>query len=68
MTPGQREMLELILETRQLPGEIHLAVELLLAQEDGAVSKEQVHTLVIDLLKCPEIEEADVRVGGIIER
>jgi hypothetical protein len=66
MTPGQREMLELILETRQLAPEIILAVRLLLDQEDGAVTKDQVHSLVMDLLVAPEIEDADVTVGGII--
>ena len=68
MTPGQREMIEVILETRQLPNEIRLAVELLLEQEDGAMTKDQVHHLVMDLLECPEIEDSDIRVGGIIER
>lgn len=68
MTPGQRLMLETILETRQLPPEISLAVRLLLDQEEGAVTKDQVHTLVIDLLHLPEDEDAEVRVGGIIER
>lgn len=67
MTPGQREMLEAILETRQLGPEIVLAVELLL--RDGAdMTKDQVHQLVIDLLKMPEHEEAEFRVGGVIER
>lgn len=68
MTPGQREMLELILETRQLPPEISLAVRLLLDQVEGAVTKAQVHTLVIDLLKTPELEDAEIRVGGVIHR
>lgn len=67
MTPGQREMLEAILETRQLGPEIVLAVELLLRDGDG-MSSDQVHGLVIDLLKMPEHDEAEFKVGGIIER
>jgi hypothetical protein len=61
-------LIETILETRQLAPEIVLAVQLLLDQEDGAVSKDQVHQLVVDLLMTPEIEDAEIRVGGIIHR
>jgi phosphoribosylformylglycinamidine (FGAM) synthase PurS component len=68
MTAGQRMLIETILETRQLAPEIVLAVQLLLDQEDGAVSKDQVHQLVVDLLMTPEIEDAEIRVGGIIHR
>lgn len=67
MTPGQREILEAILDTRELGPEIVLAVELLL-QDDAEMTKDQVHQLVIDLLKMPERDDAEVRVGGIIER
>lgn len=68
MTPGQREMLELILETRQLAPEVVMAVKLLLRQQEGAVTKVQVHQLVVDLLMAPEMEDVEVRVGGLIHR
>lgn len=61
-------MLEAILETRQLAPEVVQAVEYLLAQEDGAVNKDQVHTLVMELLAAPEMEDVGIHIGGIIER
>jgi hypothetical protein len=60
-------MLEAILDTRELGPEIVLAVELLLRDGED-MTKDQVHQLVIDLLKMPEQDDAEVRVGGIIER
>lgn len=66
MKPGQREMLELILETRELGPEIVLAVELLL--RDDTMTDRQVNDLVMELLKMPEQDDAEIRVGGVIHR
>ena len=71
MTPGQREFIEVIMDTRQFPPEIVQAVEVLLSQPSGAISKDQAIHLIQDLLKAPEKDDwRDLgwRVGGVIER
>ena len=74
MTPGQREFIEVILETRMFPEEIVAAVEVLLAETNEAVTKDQAMHLIQNLMKAPERDldeysgDMGRHVGGVIHR
>lgn len=63
-TAGQRRLLELLMETRELDPEVIAAVELLLKED--LLEEEQVVDLVSALMEAEEDTSSGQHVGGII--
>lgn len=64
MKLGQKKLLELLLEDRELEPEVVAAVQLLLKED--LMEDEQVIDLVTALMQAEEDEDSGMRVGGII--
>lgn len=63
-SPGEKKLVELLLESRELCDEVVAAVEGLLGDE--TVTVEEGRALIEALLKAPELA-GEWRVGGIIK-
>lgn len=71
MTPAQVDLIECILDSREVPDEVQRAIDMLMKEDQevpGMVTKEQATDLILTLLRVECSEDASYRVGGILHR
>lgn len=63
-TPGQKKLVELLLETRELFEDVSIVVENLVQDEE--MTEEEAYDLIRALMRAPQAEGLDYRVGGVL--
>lgn len=64
-TPGQKKLVEMLLQSRAVYDEVADASWALL--DDEAMSPDQARALIDALIKAPDRDDFDFRVGGVID-
>lgn len=64
-TPGQKKLVEMLLQTRTVYEEVADASWSLL--EDSSMSPDEARALIDALIKAPERDDIEFRVGGVID-
>jgi hypothetical protein len=65
-TPGQKKLVEMLLQTREVFDEVNEASWGLL--EDSSMTADEARALIDALIKAPERDDiTDFRVGGVID-
>lgn len=64
-TPGQKKLVEMLLQTRTVYDEVADASWELI--EDSSMTPDEARALIDALIKAPERDDLDWRVGGVID-